>query len=169
MQSAMGHSSTLLYLPAATCSCPRHWQFHTVWSWLLPASCIHAPSVLCTPLADRPPSFPARETSSPSGHSPSGEGRELCQTPRPDTDLPDSTAPLFSHEESSNSTGLDCRGLGRLTHCLHCEHCHTQVVRSSHAASPAKPCSTHHVTVMLGKGSFAALITQSVCSLPVTN
>lgn len=75
-----GHCSALLYLPAATCSHPRCWWFHS----LVPACCIHTLPVLCTPLADRPVSFPAREASSPQGHSPPAEGRERHQTPWPD-------------------------------------------------------------------------------------
>lgn len=105
---------------------------------LVPACCLHAPPVLCAPLADRFASSPD-EASSPQGHSPSAKGRDQHQTPWPGTDLPDSTTPPLSHLESSNGTGLGCRGLTGLTHSSPCQHCHVSCVLMT--GSERFPCS----------------------------
>lgn len=111
-----GHCSTLLYLPATTCSCPRHWWFHTVWcqpaASTLPTCC--ALPWLTDPLLSQTEKPPLLKGILCQGEWQGRSGIRLHGLT--DTNLP--------HPLNSDVTGLDCLGLRGLTHSLPCQHCH---------------------------------------------
>lgn len=110
------------YLPAATCSCPRHWQSHTVWcqpaASALPRCCVLPWLTDSHRSQTEKPPFPKGILCQPKG------GISIRLHGLTDTDLPDSTTPPLPHLEKSNGTGLGCRGLTGLAHSSPCQHCH---------------------------------------------